>query len=604
MGHYNGNAAAVHDLVRETEVHRDVYIDREIFDLEMEHLFANTWIYVGHDSQVPNAGDYYGTTIGKQPVLMVRHTDGVVHVLYNRCPHKGTRITIDTCGNAGKFFRCPYHAWSFKTDGSLLAIPLRKGYEHTGLEQSEAIQGIPRVRHMKNYRGFVFAKMSDAGPDFDDYFGESLSTIDNMIDRSPAGRLEVAGGVLRYMHNCNWKMLVENLTDTCHPMVAHEASAGTAVEVWKKMFPGSNKKPPAVEIYSPFIAPYEFFEKMGIRIWRNGHGHTGVHHSIHSDYSAIPGYFDKMVAAYGEERAKAILDENRHNTSYFPEFHREGADPGDPAVQADRAEPHAGRILDLPSGRRAGSAPRAHLDLQPADQRADLDRRPRRPRNVRARPRGVARRCQSVGQHSAPVRPGGSRAGDRRHQRHLGMADAQSIPGLVEVHDHVALTGLFAMTVPTEQDLIGFVVHEARLIDQHRFEEWLDLFADDGYYWMPLEWGQTDPRLSTSLMYEDKLLLRIRVERLKGNRTFSQKPKSRCHHVLQIPQIDKRDEAANEYVTWTPMHYVETRLDEQDLYAAWATHTLTMVNGTLKIKLKRVDLVNCDAALRSIQLFM
>jgi phenylpropionate dioxygenase-like ring-hydroxylating dioxygenase large terminal subunit len=141
-----------------------------------------------------------------------------------------------------------------------------------------------------------------------------------MVDRSPAGRLEVAGGVLRYMHNCNWKMLVENLTDTCHPMVAHEASAGTAVEVWKKMFPGSNKKPPAVEIYAPFISSYEFFEKMGIRIWRNGHGHTGVHHSIHSDYSAIPGYFEKMVAAYGEARAKAILDENRHNTSYFPNF--------------------------------------------------------------------------------------------------------------------------------------------------------------------------------------------------------------------------------------------------------------------------------------------
>ena len=121
------------------------------------------------------------------------------------------------------------------------------------------------------------------------------------------------------------------------------------------------------------------------------------------------------------------------------------------------------------------------------------------------------------------------------------------------------------MNAPTDQDLIGFVVHEARLIDQHRFEEWLALFADDGHYWMPLEWGQTDPRLATSLMYEDKLLLQIRIERLKGNRTFSQKPKSRCHHVLQMPQIDKRDEVANEYVTWTPMHYVETRLDEQSL---------------------------------------
>ena len=88
------------------------------------------------------------------------------------------------------------------------------------------------------------------------------------------------------------------------------------------------------------------------------------------------------------------------------------------------------------------------------------------------------------------------------------------------------------MTAPTDQEIIDFVVREARLIDQQRFEEWLDLFAEDGIYWMPLEWGQTDTRLTASLMHEDKLLLTVRVERLKGNRTFSQKPKSRCHHVL------------------------------------------------------------------------
>ncbi len=138
MTRYRGNAEAVRNLVRDTEVHRDVYIDDEVFALEMEHLFANTWIYVGHDSQIPNQGDYFGTTIGAQPVLMVRHTDNTVKVLFNRCPHKGTRITSETCGNAGKFFRCPYHAWSFRTDGSLLAIPLRKGYENTGFETSHA----------------------------------------------------------------------------------------------------------------------------------------------------------------------------------------------------------------------------------------------------------------------------------------------------------------------------------------------------------------------------------------------------------------------------------------------------------------------------------
>ena len=158
--------------------------------------------------------------------------------------------------------------------------------------------------------------------------------------------------------------------------------------------------------------------------------------------------------------------------------------------------------------------------------------------------------------------------------------------------------------VPTDQELIDFVVREARLIDQQRFDEWLDMYADDAFYWMPLEWNQTDPRLTCSLMYEDKLLLSIRVERLKGARTFSQKPKSRCHHVLQTPQVDSRDAAANSYVTWTAMHYIETRLDEQTLYAAWATPHLAFENGRLKIKLKRVDLINCDAAFGNIQLFM
>jgi phenylpropionate dioxygenase-like ring-hydroxylating dioxygenase large terminal subunit len=317
MNRYAGNAEALRALVREQEVHRDVYVSEEVFQLEMEHMFPNSWVYVGHDSQVPNPGDYFGTTIGTQPVLLVRHTDGKVHVLHNRCPHKGTRITSETCGNTGKFFRCPYHAWSFKTDGSLLAIPLKKGYENTGFEQSHAAPGMAPVRHVRNYRGFVFAKINDSGLDFEEFFGESLSSFDNMVDRSPVGQLKVAGGVLRYMHNCNWKMLVENQTDTCHPMVAHESSAGTVVEVWKKAPPGT-KKPMAVEIIAPFMSPYEFFENMGIRIWDNGHGHTGVHHSIHSDYSAVPGYFDKMKAAYGEARAKAILDENRHNTVYFP----------------------------------------------------------------------------------------------------------------------------------------------------------------------------------------------------------------------------------------------------------------------------------------------
>jgi len=317
MSRYRDQPDAVAALVRDMEVHKDCYISDDVFALEMEQLFANTWVYVGHASQVPNVGDFYGTTVGDQPVVMVRHTDGSVRVLHNRCAHKGVQLVPEGTGHTGKFFRCPYHAWTYRTDGSLLNIPLREGYAHEGFQQCEASQGMAAVGAVQVYRDFVFCRLNPAGIGFDDYFGDSLSTLDNMVDRSPEGRLEVAGGVMRYLHRCNWKMLVDNQTDTCHPMVAHQSSAGTAVRVWEQAPPGT-PKPMAVELFAPFVNPYEFFEKMGIRVFTHGHGHTGVADSIHAAYSPVPGYGEAMEAAYGTERARQILGEVRHNTVYFP----------------------------------------------------------------------------------------------------------------------------------------------------------------------------------------------------------------------------------------------------------------------------------------------
>lgn len=160
------------------------------------------------------------------------------------------------------------------------------------------------------------------------------------------------------------------------------------------------------------------------------------------------------------------------------------------------------------------------------------------------------------------------------------------------------------MNAPDNQALIDFVLAEAALLDELRFDDWLQLFTDDGHYWMPLAHGQADPRLHASLLYEDKLLLQVRVARLNGARTFSQQPTSRCHHLLQQPAVTGRDDEARVYTCRTAFHYIETRLDTQTLYAGWATHTLAWREGALRIKLKRVDLVNCDAAFGNIQLFM
>ena len=155
----------------------------------------------------------------------------------------------------------------------------------------------------------------------------------------------------------------------------------------------------------------------------------------------------------------------------------------------------------------------------------------------------------------------------------------------------------------TAQDLEDFVYREARLLDDGLFEDWLSLFTDDGIYWMPLDRAQTDTKLHTSLMHEDKLLLRIRVERLSGARTYSQQPPSRCHHLLQRPEVLTLSPSDGRYRVRTAFHYVETRRDQQQLLAGWATHELVQTPDGLRIALKRVDLVNADAAFGNICLF-
>jgi 3-phenylpropionate/cinnamic acid dioxygenase small subunit len=154
----------------------------------------------------------------------------------------------------------------------------------------------------------------------------------------------------------------------------------------------------------------------------------------------------------------------------------------------------------------------------------------------------------------------------------------------------------------TDAELAKFVRHEARLIDEKRFEEWYELFSDDAYYWVPAVHGQESPLTENSLAYEDKLLLRLRLERLKSPLAYSQRPASRCLHVMQETDVEKRDE--REFLTRTAFIYTETRNDESQRYAAVAWHTLVAREGKLKIKLKRVDILNCDAALPSIQLFL
>ena len=141
------DAAAIRALIEPDRVHRDIYIDPALFERELERIFGRAWIWVGHESQVKNPGDYVTTTIGRQPVVMSRHSDGKVHVLHNRCGHRDAKVVGDRDGNA-RFFRCCYHGWTYRTDGTLRGVPMQRGYDATGFDMADPRYGmmkLPRV---------------------------------------------------------------------------------------------------------------------------------------------------------------------------------------------------------------------------------------------------------------------------------------------------------------------------------------------------------------------------------------------------------------------------------------------------------------------------
>lgn len=150
--------------------------------------------------------------------------------------------------------------------------------------------------------------------------------------------------------------------------------------------------------------------------------------------------------------------------------------------------------------------------------------------------------------------------------------------------------------------LMRFVRHEARLLDERRWNEWYALFAEDGFYWVPLTHDQPDPFDHNSLAYEDRLLLRLRIDRLlEGSGPFSQHPPSRSQHVLQQPDIEPMQNGL--YVTRTAFLYAEIRGDDQQVHAGTAFHHLRDGADGLRIVLKRVNLLGCESALPSLQLF-
>ncbi len=208
------------ELVEDDRVHGRVYTDPAIFEEEMDKIFARSWVYVGHASEIPRPGDFRVTYIGSQSVIMVRGDDGHVQLLMNRCAHRANAVCQVERGNA-RMFRCAYHGWTYRNNGDLASVTYQDRYDASFRKEDRGLRKAPR---MGMYRGFVFGSLSPVGITLDDHLGQRVKEqIDLFVDLSPAGELDVTAGVHKYGYRANWKFQVENSMDGYHGNFVHQS---------------------------------------------------------------------------------------------------------------------------------------------------------------------------------------------------------------------------------------------------------------------------------------------------------------------------------------------------------------------------------------------
>jgi phenylpropionate dioxygenase-like ring-hydroxylating dioxygenase large terminal subunit len=288
-------------LIKRDKVHGSLYTDAVIFSEELRKIWYRSWVFVGHETEVPQPGDYVRKRLGLQDIIMTRDRDGILHLLLNRCAHRGNQVCNDTKGNASAF-RCPYHGWTYRNDGELVGFPFFKGYGQRKLDL--ALGRVPRV---DSYHGFVFGSFATDGPSLLEHLGAAAGEIDRLVQLSPEGRVELTAGWLQHQTRANWKLLVENETDGYHPQFVHGSIFGVT---------GS----PIGQLYSDASAAVT-------RDLGNGHSENDLRPEFRKSAeplrwfgtteSRVPDYAAAMRAKYGAKAAR-ILIEGAPHVMVFP----------------------------------------------------------------------------------------------------------------------------------------------------------------------------------------------------------------------------------------------------------------------------------------------
>ncbi|WP_332817446.1 aromatic ring-hydroxylating oxygenase subunit alpha [Sphingopyxis sp.] len=224
------NARPLEDMFDGERFHSDLYTDPGIFDLEIERIYHRTWIWVAHESEIPNAGDFKTTHVGRTPVIVTRGKDGAVHVLLNRCRHRGATVCDRNQGNA-RAFTCPYHAWSYGLDGRLIGVPFEEGYKGILDKKNYPLVSLK----VGLYCGLVFASMNEDIEPLEDFLGDAKPWIDLFLRQGGGFPVKVAGAH-KFRFTGNWKIQLENTTDGYHFPFVHRTFVDSLPQEMAKGF--------------------------------------------------------------------------------------------------------------------------------------------------------------------------------------------------------------------------------------------------------------------------------------------------------------------------------------------------------------------------------
>ena len=204
-----------------TWVSRQAFRDPEIHAAEQERIFKRCWLFLGHESQVAEPGDFFTSYMGEEPVIVTRGADGALHVLVNSCRHRGMRVCRADRGHT-KRFSCSYHAWTYNTNGDLIGVPKRNEGYYGEIDLSQ--NGLIRAAQVDSYKGLIFATFAADAPSLLHYLGDMAWFMDVILERE--GGTELIPGIHKWVVRANWKLACDNNAgDWYHVPVSHGSMA-------------------------------------------------------------------------------------------------------------------------------------------------------------------------------------------------------------------------------------------------------------------------------------------------------------------------------------------------------------------------------------------